>query len=111
MDYSHKIKLNQKIKQIKDSEILNNIYYIIKNDIPDKITQNENGVYFDLNIVSQNCLKEIEKVLDDNNIDTLTESALNMSTYSTEDKVEMIMGKNNGPKLNSHEKNLINKFN
>ena len=76
MDYSHKKKMNDKIGKIKDKKILLEIYDNIKEEINrDKnITINNNGVYFDLNKLSNESLLKIQDILNEYFISTDTET-------------------------------------
>jgi len=108
MDYQSKLKLNEMIKKVDSKKIFYNIYNIVYNDIPDKITINDSGVYFDINHLSNNAINEIKELLNNNISDT--ETRINLIQYSVENKVENIQGQNNGPRLSSQEKLLVNKY-
>lgn len=81
MDYNHKKKLNNKIKKITNKEIYYTIYELIKDELytengEKKFTYNSNGIFFDLNMISQTSLQNIENLLNEQNITTseVTES-------------------------------------
>ena len=77
MEYSHKKKINDKIEKIKDKDILFEIYNTVKNEISDtkNITINNNGVYFDLNKLSNELILKIENILNEHFISTDTENS------------------------------------
>lgn len=76
MEYNHKKKINEKIKKITNQEILHEIYNIVNNYLPDnKLTINNNGVYFDLNKLPDNIILDIETVLNEHLITTDTENS------------------------------------
>lgn len=76
MEYNHKKKINEKIKKITNKEILHEIYNIVNNYLPDnKLTINNNGVYFDLNKLPDNIILDIETVLNEHLITTDTENS------------------------------------
>lgn len=73
MDYNHKKKLNEKINSIKDKDIFFKIFNIVKNELYNdtgqkKYTENYNGIFFDLNKISDKKLYEIEDLLKENSI-------------------------------------------
>tara|TARA_Y100000389_G_C17406938_1_gene488611 strand:+ start:1045 stop:1323 length:279 start_codon:yes stop_codon:yes gene_type:complete len=73
MDYNHKKKLNEKINSIKDKDIFFKIFNIIKDELYNdtgqkKYTENYNGIFFDLNKISDKKLYEIEDLLKENSI-------------------------------------------
>jgi hypothetical protein len=76
MDYSHKKKINDKIEKIKNKEIFFEIYNTIKDDINKNknITINNNGIYFDLNKLSDELIIKIENILNENLISTDTDN-------------------------------------
>lgn len=81
MDYNHKKKLNNKIKKITNRELYYTIYELIKDELytedgEKKFTYNSNGIFFDLNMLSQTSLQSIENLLNEENIVTseITES-------------------------------------
>lgn len=78
MDYERKKKINEKICLIKDKELYHKIFEIAKSDLylddgKQKFTQNNNGIFFDLNNLSNETLIKIENLLADNLI-SLSES-------------------------------------
>ena len=77
MEYSHKKKINDKIEKIKDKVILFEIYNTIKDELSDtkNITINNNGVYFDLNKISNESILKIENILNEHFILTDTENS------------------------------------
>ena len=73
MDYNHKKKLNEKINSIKDKDIFFKIFNIVKDELYNdtgqkKYTENYNGIFFDLNKISDKKLYEIEDLLKENSI-------------------------------------------
>jgi len=77
MDYSHKKKINDKIEKIKDKEIFFEIYNTVKDELNNNknITINNNGVYFDLNKLSNETILKIENILNEHFISTDTETS------------------------------------
>lgn len=79
MDYDHKKKINEKICLVTDKQIFYDIFNIIKDDLNDKngkkYTKNNNGIFFDLNKISDENLLKIE--------DLLNKYSLNISDSET----------------------------
>jgi hypothetical protein len=77
MDYIHKKKINDKIEKITDYHIFLEIYENIKDEInKDKnITINKNGIYFDINKLSNNSILKIENILNEHLISTDTDKS------------------------------------
>jgi hypothetical protein len=114
MDYHSKVKLNDKINKIKDKNILLEIFKISKNDLikdgKNKYSQNENGIYFNLLLLSDETLYKIDKILSEYFTETDTEATsenITLITYGVDDKVEKFHGKNHGPRLSNQEKNIM----
>jgi hypothetical protein len=76
MDYTHKKKINDKIEKIKDKQIFFEIYNSIKDEINSSknITINNNGIYFDLNKLSNESISKIENILNEHLITTDTDN-------------------------------------
>lgn len=61
--HDDKKKLHQKILRINKKELYFQIYQILL-DNKEKFNTNSNGVFFDLNAMSQNTINKISKILD-----------------------------------------------
>ena len=108
MLYEKKIKINNKINKIKDKEILKKIFLLVheelKNTGDNKYTHNNNGIYFDLNNLTDDTLLQIEAILLET-VDTDSDT-LKLNIYSADDTDYLKIS--NGFKLSNKEKNLIN---
>jgi len=96
MDYDHKKKLNEKINSIKDKDLFYKIFEIVKEELyysngNKKFTENYNGIFFDLNKISDENLIKIENLLNENLIN-ITDSETNTVKISsnTEEKENVI---------------------
>ncbi len=69
-------KINDLIKKIKDKDILKEIFFIVQSDSQSNYSHNNNGIFFDLTILSINTLEKIEELVR-NNITTQTDSEIN----------------------------------
>jgi beta-glucosidase-like glycosyl hydrolase len=99
-----------KIEQIKNKKHFIEIFKIIKNDNI-KYTQNRNGLFIDMNKLSNSTIHKIEQYLKNLEL-TLSESDNKLSvdslTFSNnEDDIRNIIGTY---KLSNHEKSILKKF-
>ena len=75
MNYEKKIKINDKIKNIIDKDLFYKIFKLLKNDLynesGDKLyTENNNGIFFDLNKISDESLNKLEILLSESILNT-----------------------------------------
>ena len=55
--------LKDKLKQINNNELSNNIYNILCNDINFKYTKNNNGILFNLSILTEETINNILNII------------------------------------------------
>ena len=71
-------KINELIKKIKDKEILKEIFYIVQEELESsgehRYSHNNNGIFFDLTILTHNTLERIEELVKNNIIQTDSEN-------------------------------------
>ena len=105
---NYRRKLLNKINKIKDKKDLINIYNIIHVELDNNISINQNGMFFNLNAVSDEIIDKLIVFLNIN-IETITEteSKIKYQSYIT-DEIENV--NNIGPKLSNQEKSIIKKF-
>ena len=99
-----------KIEQIKNKKNFIEIFKIIKNDNI-KYTQNRNGLFIDMNKLSNSTIYKIDqylKSLELNLSESETKLSVDSLTFSNnEDDIRNIIGTY---KLTNHEKNILKKF-
>lgn len=103
-------KLVSKFEKIKSKTELLDIYNIIVEDIGTDFSTNQNGIFINMNILSDLCIKKLVDYIEDKiNITTSqTETEkLNYKTYKPDD-VETIS--ESGIKLSNQEKNIIKRI-
>jgi len=103
-------KLVSKFEKIKSKSELLDIYNIIVEDIGTDFSTNQNGIFINMNILSDLCIKKLVDYIEDKiNITTSqTETEkLNYKTYKQDD-VETIS--ESGIKLSNQEKNIIKRI-
>ena len=112
MDYAHKKKINSRISKIKDKDVFQKIFEVSKSELytetgKKKFSHNNNGIFFDLNILSDKVLYKIEDILNENIVNSTeseTPTSIKFSTYSQDDTNNY---KSLGPRLTNQEKNII----
>ena len=118
MIYENKIKLRDTINKIKDKAILKEIFLLVHNELTssgdNKYSYNNNGILFDLNILSDQLLYKVEEIINvskDTIMDSseCTDNKPTFNVYSQDDNVEY-MKITNGFKLSNKEKNLFNNY-
>ena len=96
-------------KIINKSELLD-IYNIIIEDIGNDFSTNQNGIFININILSDKCINKLIDYLEDKNNTTLSQNnseKVNYKTYKL-DEVENIS--ESGIKLSNQEKNIIKRI-
>jgi hypothetical protein len=103
-------KLVDKFGKIKSKSELLDIYNIIVEDIGTDFSTNQNGIFINMNILSDLCIKKLIEYIEDkinlSNSQTDTEK-ISYKTYKY-DEVETIS--DNGIKLSNQEKNIIKRI-
>ncbi len=92
MDRDRIIKIKDMISKIKDKQIFKEIFYIAQNELQSSIdgeckySHNDNGIFFDLKILSDETLLKIEDVLKNNISSNNTESeTISFNIYYNDD--------------------------
>ena len=103
-------KIIDKIKTIKSNEELLDIFKIVNRDIGNDYSENNSGIYFNMNLLSDDAINEILELLQVNTISETasetTDDKLIYKTYS-ENNIE---GYNSiGPRLSNQEKSILKK--
>ena len=104
--------LKTKISKLSNKQDFIQIYKIVNYELENKLSINRNGIYFNLNLLSDKCIEDITTILENN--DMLNDSQINTEqlkiTYETYNKETNIENFINGHKLTNQEKSLIKKF-
>jgi len=103
-------KLISKFEKIKNKEDYIDIYNIIIEDIGNNFSTNRNGIFINMNLLSDQCIKNLIQYMEDklncNMTQTDTEK-INYKSYKF-DEVEIITEM--GHKLSNQEKNIIKRI-
>uniref|UniRef100_A0A6C0J5P0 NET domain-containing protein n=1 Tax=viral metagenome TaxID=1070528 RepID=A0A6C0J5P0_9ZZZZ len=90
MNYNNKKQINDKINKVTDKDILLKIFDTVKHELyckngNKKFTQNNNGIFFDLNKISDETLTKLNNILNENIDSSDTENtSIKYTTYSSE---------------------------
>jgi hypothetical protein len=99
-------KLSQKINKLQDKGDYIKILKIVIRDLGESFSENKNGIWFNMNLLSDDALDEIIELLN-TNLDTTNESE-NKFTYVPYDN--NLSKQVSGPRLSNHERSLIRKI-
>ena len=107
---SFRRKLVLKISKLKDKKDFVNIFNIIQNELGKEISINRNGIFFNMNLLSDESIDSLDRYLTDlvdNTTITESEVKIKYKPYSVNeiDNVNKL-----GPKLSNQEKSIIKKI-
>ena len=107
-------KLISKLDIIKNKNILIDIYNIIINDIGNNYSFNRNGIFININIISDSCIDNLNEYIENNynssnsnNIIDVKNDKIDCKIYQY-DEIELISEM--GHKLSNQEKNIIKRI-
>ncbi len=108
-------KLLEKINSLRDKKVLLSILKIVKNEDEHGYSQNKSGIFFNLNKLSDDSIKNIDNLVDkytlSNESDTIDENLSDKiiyKQYSDADNLDQY--DNLGPRLSNQEKSILKKF-
>ena len=102
--------LKNKISKLSNKNDFIQIYKIVNSESDNKLSINRNGIYFNLNLLSDKTIEDILLILDKNDSDTQTSSEPTKIIYETYNKDTNIENFIIGHKLTNQEKSFIKKF-
>jgi predicted site-specific integrase-resolvase len=103
-------RLVTKFEKIKNKNDYFNIYNIINEDIGNNFSSNRNGIFVNMNLLSDNCIEKIVNFMNDKLNTTNTQSEtekVNYKAYKIDD-IEIISDM--GHKLSNQEKSIIKRI-
>lgn len=102
-------KISQNINKLKNKESLITILNIIHKDSKSSLSQNKSGIYFNINILTDNSIEKIIEILKNESIensDTASSTKLEYISYSdSNNDINNIKG----GRLRNHEKIILKK--
>ncbi len=103
--------LVSKCENIKNKDNLISIFNIIKKDIGNNFSSNRNGIFINMNILSDNCIDEILDLINKyNSINNKTESEVDTNLFCKYENDPSDIGINNGHRFSNQEKNIIKRI-
>jgi hypothetical protein len=105
---SYRKILKDKITKLNNKKDYLYIYNIISKELETKFSVNKNGVYFNINLLSDNTIKELnDYIIDKNETDTNSEiSKIKYETYYKENNCDFSYG----TKFSNQEKTILKKL-
>jgi hypothetical protein len=100
-------KTVSKIEKLKDKSDYINVYNIILEDIGTNFSSNRNGLFINLNLVSDNCINKLLDFLEEKVSYTISQTDTDKLNYNSYKMDDMEMISKMGHKLSNQEKNII----
>ena len=93
-----------KISKLKLKKDFIKIYNIIYKELGSDISINRNGIFFNINILSNKCIEELDNIFKDIAVNTDSEMKIKYPSYNTGDS------ETNNYKLSNQEKSILKKI-
>jgi len=107
---SFRRKIVLKIAKLKDKKDLVKIFNIIQGEIGKNLSINRNGIFFNINLLSDDCIQTLNNYLNEiNDVTSVTETE-NKITYKLYNIDEIDTVNKIGPKLSNQEKSILKKI-
>jgi len=103
-------KLALSIKKINNNDIYLQIYNIILKDIGNIFSQNNNGIFFNINIISDTAIYEINNLVSQELNTILSSENTQTLVYTPYSIDENAVINELGPRLSNQEKSLLKKI-
>jgi len=103
-------KILNKIKKINDKKIYLLIYKVINDDKNCPISSNNNGIFFDMNLLKDESIEKISNIIEEN-IDESSSSTDTNFTYTPYKENNDLCSEDLDVKLSNKEKNLLKTIN
>ena len=103
-------KLVSKFEKIKSKSELLDIYNIIIEDIGTDFSTNQNGIFINMNILSDICIKNLVNYIEDKINLTTSQTDTEKVNYKTYKLDEVENMPETGIKLSNQEKNIIKRI-
>jgi len=102
--------LKEKISKLNNKKDYVFIYGLISKELESKFSVNKNGVYFNINLLSDNCIHNLSKYISDKyESETISEvSKIKYETYYKENENNIDFSY--GTKFSNHEKTILKKL-
>lgn len=107
---NYRKKVLDKIKKLKDKNSQIAIFKVVNRDIGNNFSENKSGIYFNLNLISDDAIEEIVEIIKsytDN--ETITETTEDKLTYKSYSENEIDLYNTIGPRLSNQERSILKK--
>lgn len=103
-------KLIAKFEKIKDKTDYITIYYIIIEDIGTNFSSNRNGIFINMNLLSDKCIEKLQDFINEKSYIPNRHSDIETNNYNfyKADEIEIVTGIGN--KLSNQDKHIIKKI-
>ncbi len=109
--YYRKILID-KINNMKDKNQLVLIFKIVNRDIGNDYSENKSGIYFNMNLLSNNAILEISNLINafiETEAENASENTEEKVTYKSYSENEVEVYNSFGPRLSNQEKSILKK--
>ena len=106
---SFRKKLLENIKKVKNKQVITSIFKIVNRDIGNNFSENKSGIYFNLNLLSDDAIEEIVDIIKINLESSLSETTEDKLIYKTYSENEIDIFNSIGPRLSNQEKSILKK--
>ena len=106
---SFRKKILEKIKKYEKKDLQVSIFKIVNRDIGNNFSENKSGIYFNMNLLSDDAIDDIIEIIkkhDEENLNTNSEDKLTYKSYS-ENEIELYHTL--GPRLSNQERSILKK--
>ncbi len=105
----YRYRLGNKISKLREKKDFVSIFNLIQLELGQNISINRNGIFFNMNALSDDCIENINDFLNKINENIVeTDTKIKYKSYSV-DELENI-NSHVGPKLSNQEKSILKKF-
>lgn len=106
---SFRKKLLENIKKVKSKQVITSVFKIVNRDIGNNFSENKSGIYFNLNLLSDDAIEEIVEIIKLNLESSLSETTDDKLIYKTYSENEIDIFNSIGPRLSNQEKSILKK--
>jgi hypothetical protein len=103
--------LKQKMSKLTNRSDFIKIYKMISDELGNSISNNRNGIYFNLNLLSDKTIEKLNEfinyTLDSETLTTSEQTKITYETYNKESHIENLISLH---KLSNQEKSIIKKY-
>jgi len=101
-------KVSSRVKKVKDKKFLIKIFNILNKELKNNYTENNNGIFFNINKLSNGSIEKIIKILDQYSLNNLkSELKIDYSQYSVDNNSSL--SEFSKHRLSNKEKNILKK--